>query len=68
MTPLHEASFYGYEDTAKALMERGAKTSTKAVQDLTPLHNAASSGQSGIVALLIEKGKEKQPKKNLNTH
>lgn len=56
MTPLHEASFYGYDDTARLLIESGAKTSIKAVQDLTPLHNAASSGQSALVSLLIEHG------------
>ena len=58
-TPLHLAAFFGHEDAAKALLERGADANAVARHDtltVTPLHSAAAGAHAGIVKLLLEAG------------
>lgn len=58
-TPLHYAAYFGQEDAAKILLERGADVSLVARREsirVTPLHSAASGGHAGIVKLLLEHG------------
>jgi ankyrin repeat protein len=60
-TALHEASYRGYADIAKYLLDKGADISVKNAPGLTPLHYAAMNYFSrysnlDIVVMLIEKG------------
>ena len=58
-TPLHYAAYFGQEDAARTLLERGAEVELVARNEslhVTPLHSAASGGHSGIVKLLLEHG------------
>jgi ankyrin repeat protein len=58
-TALHFAAFFGEEDAAKLLVERGADVNVVARNPtihVTPLHSAAAGGHSGIVKLLLEHG------------
>jgi len=57
-TPLHLAAFFGREETARMLLNKGAQTgvrSTNAMQN-TPLHAAAAGKHAALVKLLIERG------------
>ena len=57
-TPLHLAAFFGAEDDARALLNKGASASarsTNAMQNL-PLHAAAAGRHAAIVKLLIDHG------------
>ena len=58
-TPLHYAAFFGQEDSARILLERGAEVEVVARNEsirVTPLHSAAAGSHSGIVKLLLEAG------------
>ncbi len=58
-TALHLAAFFGQEDAAKALLERGAEASVaarNATIHATPLHSAAAGSHAAIVKLLLEHG------------
>lgn len=58
-TALHLAAFFGEEDAARALLERGADVNLVARHEsihVTPLHSAASGGHAAIVELLLEHG------------
>jgi ankyrin repeat protein len=58
-TALHYAAFFGQEEAARILVERGAETGLVARHasiHVTPLHSAASGGHPGIVKLLLEHG------------
>ena len=58
-TALHLAAFFGQEDAARILLERGANVSLvarHATIHVTPLHSAASGGHPEIVKLLLEHG------------
>ena len=58
-TALHLAAFFGQEDAAKLLLERGADANLVARNPtivVTPLHSAAAGSHSGIVKLLLEAG------------
>ena len=58
-TPLHLAAFFGQEDAAKILLERGAEVNLVARHasiHVTPLHSAAAGSHPGIVKLLLEHG------------
>jgi ankyrin repeat protein len=58
-TALHYAAFFGQEDAARILVERGADVNVVARNDrihVTPLHSAASGGHPEIVKLLLERG------------
>ncbi len=58
-TALHYAAFFGEEDAARVLLERGAEVGLVARNDtihVTPLHSAASGGHAAIVELLLEHG------------
>jgi len=58
-TALHLAAFFGQEDAAKALLERGAEPNVVARHAtivVTPLHSAAAGAHSAIVKLLLEAG------------
>jgi ankyrin repeat protein len=58
-TALHLAAFFGQEEAAKILLERGAEVNLVARHEsihVTPLHSAAAGGHAGIVKLLLEHG------------
>jgi ankyrin repeat protein len=58
-TPLHLASFFGQEDAARLLVERGADVNLVARHTtihVTPLHSAAAGAHAGVVRLLLEHG------------
>ena len=58
-TALHYAAFFGQEDSARTLLERGAAVGLVARNaniHVTPLHSAASGAHPGIVRLLLEHG------------
>ena len=58
-TALHLAAFFGQEDAAKLLLERGAEVNVVARNPsivVTPLHSAAAGSHAGIVKLLLEHG------------
>jgi ankyrin repeat protein len=60
-TALHYAAFFGQEDTAKILVERGADlrvVSTNPEIRVAPLQSAAAGGHDSIVELLLEHGAE----------
>ena len=56
-TPLHLAAFFGQEDAARILLERGAEVNLVARHEsirVTPLHSAAAGSHPAIVKLLLE--------------
>ena len=58
-TALHYAAFFGQEDAARLLVERGAEVDVVARNEsihVTPLHSAAAGSHPGIVKLLLEAG------------
>lgn len=58
-TALHLAAFFGQEEAARLLLERGAETNLVARHEsihVTPLHSAAAGSHSEIVKLLLEHG------------
>lgn len=58
-TPLHLAAFFGEEEAASALLERGAEVSLVARHEsihVTPLHSAAAGSHAAVVKLLLEHG------------
>ena len=58
-TALHLAAFFGEEEAAKILLERGAEVNLVAHNaniHVTPLHSAAAGSHPGIVKLLLEHG------------
>jgi len=58
-TALHLAAFFGEEEAAKILLERGAEVNLVARNasiHVTPLHSAAAGSHPGIVKLLLEHG------------
>jgi ankyrin repeat protein len=58
-TALHLAAFFGQEDAARLLLERGAEANLvarHATIHVTPLHSAAAGSHAEIVKLLLEHG------------
>ena len=58
-TALHLAAFFGQEEAAKLLLERGAEVNLVARHasiHVTPLHSAAAGSHAAIVKLLLEHG------------
>jgi len=58
-TALHVAAFFGAEEAAKILLERGAEVNLVARHasiHVTPLHSAAAGSHAAIVKLLLEHG------------
>jgi uncharacterized protein len=58
-TALHLAAFFGHEDAAQLLLERGADAnvvSRHATIVVTPLHSAAAGSHAAIVKLLLAAG------------
>ena len=58
-TPLHLAAFFGEEEAAKILLERGAEVNLVARNPtihVTPLNSAAAGSHQAIVKLLLEHG------------
>jgi ankyrin repeat protein len=58
-TALHLAAFFGQEDAARLLVERGADPNAVARHAtivVTPLHSAAAGAHAGIVKLLLDAG------------
>lgn len=57
-TPLHLAAFYGREEAARFLLNKGAVVnarSTNAMQN-TPLHAAAAGRHAAVIKLLLDHG------------
>jgi len=57
-TPLHLAAFFGHDEAARLLLERGADVhaiSTNRMENM-PIHAAAANGQARLVALLLDHG------------
>ncbi len=57
-TPLHLAGFFGQQELAEALIERGAAVDARSTNRMvnTPLHAAAAGGQTRLVELLLKHG------------
>ena len=55
-TVLHIAAMGGYTETARFLIEKGAKIDSKTLYDETPLYMAAKRGYTETANFLIEKG------------
>ncbi len=58
-TALHYAAFFGEEDAARILLERGAEVgpvARNATLHVTPLHSAAAGKHPSVVKLLLEHG------------
>jgi ankyrin repeat protein len=58
-TALHLAAFFGQEEAARILLERGADANLVARHEsihVTPLHSAAAGSHAAIVKLLLEHG------------
>jgi ankyrin repeat protein len=57
-TPLHLACFFGQEQVARMLLDRGADPTAVAQNPMRvqPLHSAAAGRQLGIVRMLLERG------------
>ena len=57
-TPLHLASYFGRESTARVLLERGADPDSvsRNPMSLRPLHSASVGPSMGIVTLLVARG------------
>ena len=57
-TPLHLAAFFGQQELAEALIDRGAKVDSRSANRMlnTPLHAAAAGGQTRLVELLLKHG------------
>jgi uncharacterized protein len=58
-TALHLAAFFGQEDAARILLERGADprvVSTHREIKVAPVQSAGAGGHDGIVRLLLENG------------
>ncbi|MHB1242851.1 MAG: ankyrin repeat domain-containing protein [Gaiellaceae bacterium] len=58
-TALHLAAFFGQEDAARLLLERGADVHVVSRHEtikVPPLQSAAAGGHPGIVELLLEHG------------
>jgi uncharacterized protein len=60
-TPLHLAAFFGQEDAARLLLDRGADprvVSTHQQIQVAPVQSAAAGEHDAIVRLLLERGAE----------
>jgi ankyrin repeat protein len=57
-TPLHLATFFGSEEVARLLLDRGVDVDPVArnAMRVTPLHSAAAGRHLGICALLLDHG------------
>jgi ankyrin repeat protein len=57
-TPLHLAAFFGHEDAARLLIDKGARLDavTRNEMENTPLHAAAAGRHYDVAALLLDRG------------
>ena len=57
-TPLHLAAYFGKQETAQALLNRGAEVNARSTNPMrnTPLHAAAAGRHTGIAKLLLDRG------------
>jgi uncharacterized protein len=57
-TPLHLASFFGHEEIARYLLERGADVTAVARNELlvTPLHSATAEDRHDVAVALVQAG------------
>ncbi|MEP6572457.1 MAG: ankyrin repeat domain-containing protein [Gemmatimonadota bacterium] len=57
-TALHLASYFGREDVARTLLERGAEVHFSSLNTMRnqPMHAAAAGRHAGIVALILDAG------------
>lgn len=57
-TPLHLAAFFGKEDAARLLLNKGASVQARSTNPMTntPLHAAAAGRHPEIVKLLLDRG------------
>ncbi|WP_342262608.1 MULTISPECIES: ankyrin repeat domain-containing protein [unclassified Spiroplasma] len=63
-TPLYTATFYGYLDIVKLLLEKGANVNARAKNVNIPLHVAIDRGYLDIVSLLLNNGANVNAKNN----
>lgn len=52
-TPLHQASYVGYSDIIRLLLEHGSDLEAQNVEQDTPLHLAARRGKVRVTAVQI---------------
>jgi uncharacterized protein len=59
-TPLHLAAFFGHEDLAEFLVDRGADVQAQSANTMCnyPLHAAAAGRHAEVVAILLSNGAE----------
>lgn len=55
-TPLYIASYYGYAEVVRTLLEKGSNPNAVFKLGSTPLHAAAQKGHEEIVQLLLQRG------------
>lgn len=57
-TPLHLAAFFGKEDAARLLLNKGAPVAARSTNEManTPLHAAAAGKHASLVKLLLDHG------------
>lgn len=55
-TPLSWASRFGYLDSVKLLLEKGAQVDNVSIHNKTPLMEAAERGHKDVAVLLVQKG------------
>ena len=70
-TALHLAAFFGQEDAAKLLLERGAEPNVVARHasiHVTPLHSAAAGSHPAIVKLLLAARRRRQRRAGRRFH
>lgn len=56
MTPLVEATYYGFAPTVRTLLKHGADPNIQDKDKRTALHYAAASGRKDIVKILLDGG------------
>ena len=66
--PLHTASYYGYTNFARLLLEHGADPNAKTIEGNTPLMVATHKEQYEIAELLIENKANIDEHENLGGH
>jgi ankyrin repeat protein len=67
LTPLGLAAYYGHENVAAFLIERGANVTARDGLDDTPLHVAAEHGSTNVAKLLLDRGADANARDFLGT-
>jgi ankyrin repeat protein len=65
-TPLHRATWFNKEETAKLFLEKGAKVNARDNRGKTALHRACSDlNRVEVVDMLLENGADRNARDNL---